>query len=37
MVYTKNLTLKLFGLESHPFTFQDMFINYFLDLAKFGM
>ena len=34
MLYSKDLTLKFFGLESHPFSFQVMSSNDFLDLAN---
>ena len=36
MLYSKNITLKFFGLESHPLSFQVMHMstNEFLDLEN---
>ena len=37
MLYSRDWTLKFFGLESHPFSLQVMSSIDFLDLAKFSM
>ena len=34
MLYSKDLTLKFFGLESHPFSFQLMSANEFFEFSK---
>ena len=34
MLYSKDLTLKLFGLESLPFSFQVMSTNEFFGFSK---
>ena len=37
MLYSEDLTLKSFVLESRAFSFQVMFTNEYLDLVKFSM